>query len=78
MNRDRFKKILLRIRKFLHLVKARSMSTQLIVTIILIFASFFILQSFLNNTFFETYYTQREFERIQENIDSYVIKLKSY
>lgn len=59
-----------------HIVKARTMTTQLIFTIILIFLSFFVLQSFLNNTFFQSYYTQREFERIQQNIDTYVSQLK--
>lgn len=64
------------LRRIFHLVKARTMTTQLIFTIILIFASFFILQSFLNNTFFQTYYSQREFDRIQEKIDLYTTDLK--
>lgn len=52
--------------------KARSISTQLIITIILIFASFFLLQSFLNSTFFKTYYTDKEFDDIHEDLMIYV------
>ncbi len=64
------------IKQFPKVYKARAMTTQLILTIILIFMSFFLLQTFLNNTFFQTYYTEREFERIQSNIDIYVEELK--
>jgi signal transduction histidine kinase len=64
------------IKQFPKLIKARTMSTQLIFTIILIFGSFFLLQTFLNNTFFQSYYTERQFERIKSNIDTYVTELK--
>lgn len=49
-----------------------SISTQLLVTFILIFVSFFVLQTFLNNTFFKDYYAEREFERINIDIMTYI------
>jgi len=55
--------------------KARSMSTQLIITIILIFASFFILQSILNVGFFRNFYTTQEFERVNSDIMEYVTNM---
>jgi len=55
--------------------KARSISTQLIFTIILIFASFFILQSILNVGFFRNFYTNQEFERVNSDIMEYVTSM---
>jgi len=49
-----------------------SISTQLLVTFILIFVSFFILQTFLNNTFFRSYYTEREFDKVHSVLMDYV------
>ena len=56
---------------------ARSISTQLIITIILIFASFFILQAFLNSTFLTTYYTDKEFDDIHADLVIYVDKMNA-
>ena len=50
----------------------RSISTQLIVTIILLFASFFSLQALLNSQFFKNYYIEREFNDIHTDLMSYV------
>jgi len=50
----------------------RSMSTQLILTIILIFVSFFTLQFILNFRFFEGYYTNEEYERVHSELITYV------
>jgi len=52
--------------------KARSISTQLIITIILIFSSFFVLQSILNSAFFRNYYTEQEFDRVHSNLMTYI------
>ena len=49
-----------------------SISTQLLLTFALIFISFFVLQTFLNNTFFKSYYVEREFERINIDIMDYI------
>lgn len=54
------------------LFKARSISTQMILTIILIFASFFTLQSILNVAFFRNFYTTQEFDRIHNTLMDYV------
>ena len=51
---------------------ARSMSTQLIITIVLLFSSFFILQSVLNSQFFAKFYTQQEFNNIHTDLIDYV------
>lgn len=51
---------------------ARSMSTQLIITIVLLFSSFFILQSVLNSQFFARFYTQQEFNNIHTDLIEYV------
>jgi len=55
-----------------NLFKKRSISTQLILTIILIFSSFFVLQSLLNSQFFKNYYTEREFNDIHTDLLNYV------
>ncbi len=57
---------------FINLFKNRSISTQLIITIILLFASFFALQSLLNAQFFKNFYTEREFNAIHEDLMTYV------
>lgn len=49
-----------------------SISTQLLVTFILIFISFFVLQTFLNSTFFKGYYTESEFQRINSDLLEFV------
>lgn len=70
------KRFLIAIRKrFKHifnLFHARSMSTQLIVTIVLLFSSFFLLQSLLNSQFFAQYYTQQEFNNIHTDLINYI------
>lgn len=57
--------------------KARSISTQLIITIILIFFSFFALQSALNVGFFRNFYTNQEFERVHANLMEYVTAMNN-
>ena len=64
-------------KKIANFLKSKSMSTQLIITIILIFLSFFVLQMFLNQTFFDQYYSEREFERINSNLMDYVDDLNA-
>lgn len=54
----------------------RSMSTQLIITIILIFISFFTLQFILNYQFFEGYFTNEEYDRVHTELIEYVDKMK--
>lgn len=48
------------------------MSTQLIITIVLLFSSFFLLQSLLNSQFFAQYYTQQEFNDIHADLITYI------
>jgi signal transduction histidine kinase len=48
------------------------MSSQLIITIVLIFVSFFALQFVLNYQFFERYYTQQEFDNVHQELITYV------
>jgi len=55
-----------------NLFRNRSISTQLIFAIILLFASFFALQSLLNAQFFKNFYTEREFNAIHEDLMTYV------
>jgi signal transduction histidine kinase len=52
--------------------RARSISSQMIITIILIFSSFFLLQTILNIVFFKNYYTTQEFDRIHNLLIEYV------
>ncbi len=59
-------------KRFFNLFRARSMSTQLIITIVLLFSSFFLLQSLLNSQFFAQYYTQQEFNDIHTDLIAYV------
>ncbi|MEC9485741.1 MAG: HAMP domain-containing sensor histidine kinase [Candidatus Izemoplasma sp.] len=54
-----------------------SISTQLTLTIILLFASFFLLQSILNNQFFKNYYIDSEFDNIQTDLINYIDALNS-
>ncbi len=56
----------------IHLFRTRSISTQLILTIVLIFTSFFALQSLLNSQFFKNYYTEKEFNDIHTDLMNYV------
>lgn len=55
-----------------NIFKNRSMSTQLIITIVLIFASFFVLQMFLNSQFFQAYYTEEEFNDVHSGLITYI------
>jgi len=55
----------------------RSMSTQLIITIILIFISFFSLQFILNYQFFEGYFTNEEYDRVHTELIEYVNNMKA-
>lgn len=48
------------------------MSTQLIITIVMIFVSFFTLQFFLNSQFFQNYYTNEEFNNVHQELLAYV------
>lgn len=60
---------------FQHIVrlfKARSISTQMIITIFLIFLSFFVLQTILNVAFFRNFYTTQEFDLIHNNLMDYI------
>lgn len=62
-------------KSILKLFRSRSISTQLILTIILIFATFFTLQTLLNSQFFKNYYTEREFNDIHADLMEYVDKM---
>ena len=76
MNKE--KKHLPNITKMLkNLLEKQSISTQLIITIILIFLSFFILQALLNSQFFNNYYTEREFNDIHTDLMNYVEKMNN-
>ncbi len=57
---------------FKKLYTSRSIATQLFLTIVLIFGSFFALQTLLNNSFFKNYYAEREFDRIHSNLINYI------
>lgn len=69
---NRFKNIITFLPRY---YRKLSISTQLLVTFILIFISFFVLQTFLNNTFFKSYYAEREFERTNTDILTYIDKM---
>ncbi len=56
-------------------LKAQSISTQLIITIILIFSSFFALQALLNSQFFKNYYTEKKFDEIHSDLITYVNRM---
>jgi len=58
-------------------LKARSISTQLIITISLIFLSFFALQSILNVSFFRNFFTTQDFDRIHESLIEYVTEMNN-
>jgi signal transduction histidine kinase len=73
MKADTFKQKLKHILGFIpRFIKNQSMSTQLIVTLILIFASFFLLQTILNNQFFGNFYADQEFDRIHSDLINYI------
>ena len=59
-------------KSIVNLIRSRSISTQLIMTIILIFTTFFALQSLLNSQFFKNYYTEKEFNDIHADLMNYV------
>lgn len=59
-------------RSVARIFKARSISTQMIITISLIFMSFFALQTMLNVLFFENFYTTQEFDRVHETLMDYI------
>ena len=52
--------------------RARSISTQMIITIVLIFFSFFTLQTILNVAFFRDFYTTQEFDCIHDTLMEYI------
>lgn len=54
-----------------------SLSTQIIITIILVFITFFILQLFLNSVFFRNFYIDREIQAFEEDFDIYVNALEN-
>lgn len=56
----------------IRIFKARSISTQMIITISLVFLSFFALQTMLNVVFFEDFYSTQEFDRIHDTLMDYV------
>jgi len=56
----------------MNIFKSRSLTTQMIVAISLIFLSFFVLQSVLNIVFFRNYYTTQEFQRVNNIMTNYV------
>ncbi len=58
-----------------NILKSLSISTQLIITIILIFSSFFTLQSLLNSQFFKNYYTEKKFDEIHSDLINYVNRM---
>lgn len=53
-------------------LKGLSMSTQMILTVVLIFLIFFLLQITLNNYFFQNYYADKEFNSIENDLLQYV------
>ncbi len=55
-----------------------SLSSQIIMTIILVFITFFILQLFLNSVFFRNFYIQREIQTFEEDFNIYVDELKNH
>ncbi|MFU8787010.1 MAG: ATP-binding protein [Candidatus Izemoplasmataceae bacterium] len=59
-------------RKILALYAKLSLATQIIITIILVFITFFILQLFLNSVFFRNYYIDREIQSFEVELDNYV------
>ncbi|MCK5387995.1 MAG: hypothetical protein KAJ22_01810, partial [Candidatus Izimaplasma sp.] len=59
----------------INLFRSKSISTQLIITIILVFSTFFLLQSLLNSQFFKNFYTEQEFNDIHADLISYVDKM---
>ena len=62
---------------FIKVYKKRSLTTQLIFTVALIFITFFSLQAVLNAQFFSNYYTKKEFNSIHEDIMIYVNEMNS-
>ena len=59
-------------KKITEILGNRSMTTQLIITIVLIFLSFFALQWLLNDQFFQNYYTEQQFNEIYNELTQYV------
>lgn len=62
---------------FIKVYKKRSLTTQLIFTVALIFITFFSLQAILNAQFFSNYYTKKEFNSIHEEMMVYVNEMNS-
>ncbi|MFW6318936.1 MAG: ATP-binding protein [Bacillota bacterium] len=56
------------IRNLKHLYSQLSLATQIILTIILVFISFFVLQLILNSIFFRNFYTNREIDQFKEKL----------
>ncbi len=53
-------------------IRNLSMSTQMILTVVLIFLIFFLLQIVLNFYFFQNYYADKELNKIESDLDVYV------
>lgn len=58
-------------------IKQLSMSTQMILTVVLIFLTFFLLQVVLNYYFFQNYYADKEFNNIENELWAYVDALNA-
>jgi len=54
-----------------------SLSTQITFTLILVFISFFVLQIILNSQFFHNYYTDKEFDIVDERIAEYITTMNN-
>lgn len=65
------------INKIRALYSKLSLSTQIIMTIILVFISFFVLQTFLNAVFFSNYYINREIDAFDMYFQDHVSSLSS-
>ncbi|TVP96328.1 MAG: sensor histidine kinase [Acholeplasmatales bacterium] len=64
-------------RKIRGLYNKLSLSTQIIMTIILVFISFFVLQTFLNAVFFRNYYVNREIDAFNIHFQAHVTALSA-
>ncbi|MFK5884159.1 MAG: HAMP domain-containing sensor histidine kinase [Candidatus Izemoplasma sp.] len=62
---------------FSRIYHTRSLTTQLIATITIIFLSFFALQLLLNAQFFKNYYTEQEFNDIHQDLMEYVDEMNA-
>lgn len=63
-------------KKLKNLYYQRSLTTQIIIVIMFVFATFFILQFTLNVLFFPGYFTEREIESFETNLTRYIDRLE--